>query len=317
MGFFSEQAVTPSPHHVDRPVRVAVWGIGNVYVRRLSNLLALQAEGDVVLVAAADSKPPQAESIDGMPVIHPSELEHVDFDYLVLMSEYRHAEMLADAVGLYGIACEKVITYKVLGIPGFTFLGYHLLRQSRISIISDGRWGANACKTLQMECRSPFNTTVFKKGDYLKLLANLDAYLAIEDLPLLGKRWDAAGRPYYAFLLGDIELRAFDTQSPEVALARWHDGRRKLNRDNLFVEMSTYDPERERAFNALDAYPNKICFVPYETTLEYSMQIRKVDYYGLFEASVELTSLQVESALTLNLVELLAGTTGTRRFGGC
>lgn len=294
-------------------VRIAVWGIGAIYREHINTLLAMRALGQIELVAAVDSTPPPVSSLDGIPVLAPDGLASVDFDFLLLMSKNNSEELLESADNL-GIPREKVRTYRLLSVPGMDFRSYKRLCESKLSIVSNNCWGDTISRTLQIDCHSPFKSCAFSEEGYLKLLDHLEDYLAIDDLACVDTRIDAQGNRYFSCLLGDVELRLLHEGDFETALGNWKAGRTEFNLDAAFVEFYTVNPNAERAFEALEHYSRRVCFVPYETQLPHSIQLPVFPSYGQFLNSVNEAVGDHGKAIALNLVDLLLGEGDPRRF---
>ena len=295
-------------------VKIALWGIGGMY-RQCANLLqGMQAAGGIELVAVADSRRFPFTRLDGMPVVAPDRLRGIEFDFLVLMNEKAASEMRAQAVGELGISAEKVLTYRILQVPGFDFPTYRRLRSAPPSIFSDTEWAARACETLQIECRSPFGQTSFKKADYLRLLADPRAYLERSEPVFREKRFNYDGGEYLLFDLADIEVRMMGATDPDEALASWSAGVARIDWDNVFVEMTTIDRRQEEEFNALEGFARKVCFVPYPTDLPHSIQLPLLPGMGLFDLCAVQSVSQNRNAVALDLLALLSGSGEARRF---
>lgn len=299
---------------MDGAVRIALWGMGEMYREHINLLLAMQTLGQIELVAVADSAQSPVAVLDGMPVIMPGELTSLDFDYLLLLNKNHVDELACDAEKLYRIPRTKIRTYRLLQVPGIDFRSYKRLCESRLSIVSNNCWGGFAYNTLQMECLSPFKNCTFGEHDYLKLLEHLEDYMAIDDVRYVDTRIDAGGNRCFSYELGDIELRLLHEDDPQRALDSWYRRRAKFNWDNILVELYTVNPETERAFEALNRYERRLCFVPYDSSLPHSVQLPVFQNYGLFSNSVNETVREHGKAIAFNLVDLLLGEGDPRRY---
>lgn len=302
------------PSSFQHPVRIALWGIGAIYREHINLLLAMQALGQIELVVTVDTTPPPVSQLDGMPVATPAELASFGFDYLLLMNKNHTDEMLSMAVGRYGIPREAIRTYRLLHVPGIDFRSYKRLCESRLSIVANNCWGGLAYHALQMECLSPFKNCFFSESDYIHVLENLEHYMAIDDVPFIEARYDKWNNRVFLYRLGDIELLLAHEEKCDVALDKWHKRRKRINWNSLFVEFFTSDRLIEERFESLEQYPQRVCFVPYESKMPHSVQIPVFPNKELFDFSVNETVLEGGKDIALNLINLLLGESDTRRY---
>ena len=303
-----DAGATPLPDSItEQPVRIALWGIGAMYRQHIDILLAMRAAGQVELVVAADNSLPPTTSIDGMPLVSPDELSEFEFDFLIVMNKYHSDEIFTEAMERCGIPREKLRTYELLMLPGLDLPKYKRLCNSNISIISDNCWGGIVCKTLQMKCCSPFKNVMFAGEDFLRIAADLPAYMAIDHPSYKGRRVPRRGLEYFAYELGDCELQLAHEYDPDIALEKWLRRRQYLNWDNLFGMMHTMNRQHEEAFNTLSGFKNKVCFVPYKTDLPSSMRLPVSKEHIMFADAVNDTAFGHDQTPTLDLVSLLLG----------
>ena len=246
-----------------RPVRLAVWGLGRVFRRRLEAVLRLRDTGQALLVAAVDSASQVPASVEGVPVVPPEALVGCDPDLVIVMSTPYLDEIVERAVAL-GVPRERLVGHDILDVPDLDLDDYVRLRRAVPSIVSNDGWGASACRTLQVPCRSPFCEVTVAEGDYLRMLLDLPRYLSVETPSYRGVRvaWD--GTAYHSCLLDDVEVRLLATRGFEEAWEAWRAGCSLVDWDNLLVEMSTCDPAAERAFHEAVGDARGICLVPFE-----------------------------------------------------
>ena len=272
---------------VQDPVRIALWGAGGVYRAYESELLEMQAKGEIQIVAVADSNVSAKKGPNGIPLVHPGELNELDFQYALIMSGNNLDEIKEQAFLDYHIDEDRLLTYGILKLPKFDFPRYHALRAACPSIVSNSFWGMAVFRALQMDIRSPFSGTRIREHDYLKMLNAFEEYSNERSLAFLGWRLDAYGRRYLAAVVGDINLRFFEPHTEESALKTWLAGCSILNKQYTIVQMSTLDPASERQFDELTGFRRKICFVPYKTEVASSMQVPLESSHHVYELSIE------------------------------
>ena len=174
------------------PVRVATWGLGRRFARFLPALVRMRAEGQVELVGATAAQLPPGAAVEGIPVLPREELVQQDFDLLLLM--VADAEPLVQEVAeRWGVPRAKVASSDLLRFPGLDLRRWLQLRQTPPSIVAADAWGARACQSLQIPCRSPFQGALVRDADFLRLAADLPGHLA-QPLELDYVRVDDAGR---------------------------------------------------------------------------------------------------------------------------
>lgn len=244
--------------------RIAIWGIGLIYNRHVNVLRYLEALGQIKVAALTAAEIPEVETIDGYQVIDRKDLKNLNADYLIVMNEKSYQDIVQEAIAC-GIKREQIIPYRVLDIPYINFEAYIGLKRSNISIISDNCWGGIVCHTLGIECLSPFKNMFVEEEDYIKLLRELKWYM---EQPLM---FDCFGKDrhkpvtYPIMTLGDIRIHCNHEKDPEAAIENWDRRRKKINYNNLFVEMYTERQDIIEKFLKLDEYKKKVCFVPFQS----------------------------------------------------
>ena len=262
-----------------KPFRVVFWGWGWAYLHCLNQILHMMESGQIEAVGVTGNRLPPFARMDGIPVIRPEEIPDTAPDYIIITEDLHEKEIYKEALET-GIPAEKLLSWKIFGIPYFDFCKYVKLKERKISVISNDCWGGFLSESLLMEHRSPFKNLFLKDWDYLKCLNSLKYYCS-EAVPVF-ERWQKGGErdeyaEYPVLRLDDIELYCNHDQDPDEAIARWMRRRIKVNYEDLFVEMRTELRESEEQFCALEQYPHKICFVPYESKQACSLQVVSAD----------------------------------------
>lgn len=281
--------------------KVIIWGIGVIYNRHVNVLKYLEALGQIKIIGLTATKIPEVKAIDGYQTIEKQDLKNLNVDYLIIMNDKDYQEIVQEAAAC-GIKREQIIPYRVLDIPCIDFEEYIDLKRSNISIISDNCWGGIVCHSLGIECLSPFKNLFVEEEDYIKLLGNLKWYM---DQPLI---FDCIGKDkhepitYPVMTLGDIRIHCNHEIKPESAIEKWNRRRKKINYDNLFVEMYTERQDIIDQFLRLDKYKKKVCFVAYQSDHPnlFSLDTKNID---LWEAVNE----NGQKGTVYHLVDLLNG----------
>ncbi|MCR5652727.1 MAG: DUF1919 domain-containing protein [Ruminococcus sp.] len=84
------------------------------------------------------------------------------------------------------------------------------------------------------DCESRFLTPTidlyFSASDFIKFVNNLDLYLAETPRVIMGSKFPIG-------VLGDIKLYFMHYDTPEEALAKWEERKKRINNDKIFVIM--------------------------------------------------------------------------------
>ena len=115
-----------------------------------------------------------------------------------------------------------------------------------------------------MEFFSPIINMWIDARDYITFLKNPRFYMELP-LEFVEMRTLQSGHIYPMARCGDIYLHLAHYKSFEEAVECWERRKKRINWDNIFVEMSTDDIMIANEFSELP-YERKICFVPFETT---------------------------------------------------
>ena len=173
------------------------------------------------------------------------------------------SKVTQDAIQL-NLSEEKILGDWIVCTPGFTLDKYRELQRSRLSIFSINCFGGLIYNTLGLPFHSPFINMALGKG-YLSFLRNPRVYMEEQ---LSFKENDPRGFP--VFTLGDMTI-FFNHYL--ISNENDFDRRRKrINWDNLFVEIFTEDKKVLQEFDALP-YDKKVCFVPFKSDLNSAWYI--------------------------------------------
>jgi uncharacterized protein (DUF1919 family) len=158
-----------------------------------------------------------------------------------------------------------------------------------------------------VECLSPFKNLWLESEDYLRVLGNLQHYMEC-DLIFLEYACDNHSKAHYPVMkLDDVKVYCNHDTDSEAAAEKWNRRRKKINYDNILIEMSTEDPDIMERFLALPQYEKKICFVPFETDKENAYQLYSYPGQSEFWEPVISNVLYGPNSIAYNLLNLLIG----------
>lgn len=292
--------------------KILIYGLGEQYNRNLNIIKYFEITGQIQTVGVTAKHTPDAVRLDGYTVIKYDQMWKTEFDFVVVMSEIYFNEIVDDLTGL-GISRRRILSYRVLQIPGLDFERYITFKDSNISIISNNCWGGTICHALGIECKSPFKNLFVREADYLKLLGRLRYYMRC-DITFLEYAFNTyLKRNYPVMLLDDIEVHCNHDTDPAEAAVNWNRRKIKINYDNLFIEMYTESRETMEAFLRIEGYKRKLCFVPFETDAENARQL--TPYFGqkYFWETVNSNAGNGPNSIVYNSLNLLLGIDADRQ----
>lgn len=287
--------------------RLVLWGIGKVY-HSMINLLRFYANaGQIEIVGITAQDQPPFKMLDGYPLMRTEEIQMVDYDYLVIMSNEFFAEIVNIAVSKVHVPREKIVSYHLLEIPYFDFQQYDLIRKQKISIVSNNCWGGVLYNTLNMECISPFKNVSFNSNDYLKILDNLEHYLSLDPVWTGKMQMDANQNKEVPLLdLDDVTIKCNHAPDADTAIQDWKRRRDKFNWDNILVEMYAEDPVTEKRFGEVSGrYKKRICFVPYKTEENYSVTLPLMHDQKKFYEAVNSNARVEKNAVVYHILKIV------------
>lgn len=225
---------------------------------------------EVVCVATGD---PKWKVADGWPMTDIQSALLYQWDFLIYAGEKEAFMEISKLLCQANIVTfDKIIPIDVFGIPHFDFKDYVRLSENRISIVSNHCWGGFTYHYLHMQFTSPFINMFVKEEDYLKLLENFEYYMGLEVEYAGEERTSAINRVYPVGKLRDVKLHFEHYPTFEEAKQKWEERKKRLNMDNLFIQMATESKECAKRFDLLP-YPNKIVFVPKPFGLESEISV--------------------------------------------
>jgi uncharacterized protein (DUF1919 family) len=294
--------------------RIIVYGIGEQYNKNLNILkyYELTSQFDVVGVTAKWT--PDSLNLDGYRVIKLDELQSYEYDFIIIMSDIYFREIVNELVNI-GIERTKIINYRVLQIHNLDFDKYINLKKSNLSIISNNCWGGVAYHTLGLECLSPFKNLSVEDEDYIRLLKNLKYYMKC-DMKFMKYAYNVnSKKDYPVMLLDDIKIHCNHDLYPDEAVEKWIRRRDKINYNNILVEMYTEKENVMQEFLEISEFNKKICFVPFETSLENTYQLYLYPGQTKFWETVNSNAGNGSNCLVYNLFNLITGMESRRNIG--
>ena len=116
-------------------LRVLLWGMGKEYNTNINSIKYFET----------------TNQFEGYRVYNDTELNLIDYDYIIVMSEKYFKDIQHNLI-TRKVDKKKIISYKVLLLPGVKFEHYIRLFQNCPTIISNNCWGGIVYNTLGMEC---------------------------------------------------------------------------------------------------------------------------------------------------------------------
>jgi len=148
----------------------------------------------------------------------------------------------------------------------FVFFDRIIYRKNDFVIVSNNCWGAEVYKRLGLEYNTPFVGLFIYGEDYVKLLKNIDYYLALELSFVNYSKWTDLQINYPIGMLDDIEVHFMHYKSSLEAKTKWE---RRIKRMNIIkdknkwffkiCERDNIDIDLIKKFHHLP-YKNKISF---------------------------------------------------------
>ena len=288
-------------------VRVLVWGTSWNFYASFSPLLLMRELGQVELVAITGATIPNVATIDGIPVMPREDAVLLDYDLVMVMSVQNYKGILADVVSNWNVPRHKVVSCELLRVAHLDLRSWIKLRDSRVSIISNGCWGGFMYNLLQLECLSPFRNLFVVQPDYLRLLGNLRHYVVDCEPEFSEYRYDFRDTYYPVLKLDDMPIHFNHATTPEEAIVEWNKRKGRINWDNLFVMLFTLSPELAQEFEGLTQFDKRICLVPFETDLPHCMRIPLIENDTWFFDAVNGTARKDGRNFCFDPVKLLLG----------
>lgn len=290
--------------------KILLYGLGKEYNRNLNAIKYFELKNEIEVVGVISSYNYSFQELDGYTVLKNEELTQIKYDYIVIMNE-RHYKEIYSLLVERGVRESDILSYRMFQIPNVNISDYVSLKDSRISIISNNCWGGLVYHSLALECLSPFKNLFLEDDDYIKLLNNLEEYCK---KPLVFERYEEEihdKQIYPVMKLGDIFVHCNHSRNEQEAIRDWERRVKKINFDNLFVEMYTEDNNIASEFAKL-SYEKKIVFVPFEPENTFCCQLQLQEEQKEFWEVVNSNATYGKVSYAYNLIELLLGKSFSR-----
>lgn len=255
-----------------RMYKVLLWGAGLIYNKNLNIIKLYEKTGELKIVGIIDACLSEDIFLDGYRVYKPTKICSIEYDYLMIMNQRCFRDIIEETAQL-GVQKSKIVSYRMLEVPNLNLKNYFSLKNKNISIISNNCWGGILYKALGLECLSPFKNLFLEDADYLRLLSNLEKYME-KPLEFAYYAIDLHSKEKYPVMrVDDVFIHFNHEKEIESAIENWERRKKKINYNELFVEMYTEDKEVAIKFSQLDQYEKKVCFVSFETDIECCMKL--------------------------------------------
>ena len=205
--------------------------------------------------------------INKLNTIDKSEIAALDYDLILVTGhDVDIAPILAEADEL-GLDANKIVLDRTVCVPGFTPARYKELRNSKLSILSDGWWAGIAYHRFGLPELSPTVGMYTSEENFINFLPEARWHLK-KDLHFERTEYNADfGINFPVFWLDGTQWFMNSFSNDADALEAWNSRKDKINWDNVLVTMHTSSRAVLERFDCLP-YPKKACFVPFETELE-------------------------------------------------
>lgn len=224
--------------------RIAVWGIGNNFWANYERIKKWNNSNSIEIALFIDKKG-TPETIDGIPVIRPSEYisSGLDFDY-VLVASSDWDSVLADAEEI-GIKRDKLIHPRILNASTIRLDKYLKLRENPPCIVTDNCVGGVLLHYLDLPFNTPFiNVRVgCDRDDFWNLLENLGLYMnrtpSKQPVNKQLRQYEWEGFEYRSefpkLWYDNILIHGFHYHSVVEMLEKWEIRRQRYSVDNTLV----------------------------------------------------------------------------------
>lgn len=162
---------------------------------------------------------------------------------------------------------EKLLGDWIVCIPGFTLEKYRKLQRSRLSIFSRNCFAGVISNALGLPFRSPTVNLTISDEDFIRFMRAPRVYME-EELIFSSKKFNAYdGHDIATFICGNIPVVMNHYPNFDLAKQAWERRKTRINWYNLFVTMTTNNPDVLQKFDELP-FGKKICFVPFKSDLD-------------------------------------------------
>lgn len=246
--------------------KVILWGNRQDYdfYRRAFDVEQLKSNMQITAIVLNEGD--LTRYIDGIEVIAIEELLVRAYDYLIDMNR-TDSRTIRRILELLHIPLEKVIPARAFALPFFDLGRYIEVRESRVSILSNHCWGGYTYHSLGLQFLSPFVNLFLDADSYIKLLGDFEYYMSLPFHHIRDEYEVNLKRNYPVAGLEDVTIHFNHYTDYDDAVAIWNKRKRRMNQDNLLVEMTISHPEDIEKFAALP-FEHKIGFTMIPCSVE-------------------------------------------------
>lgn len=286
-------------------VRLIIWGLGREYYKALSTIRYLEMTNQIEVVGVV-SRDDCYSTVDGYTCYKVYQIKELAFDYILVATGKKVYREINSQIVERGIDSEKILNISVCLLPNFDFEKYLLIKENKMSIVSNNCWGGLTSHMLQLEFLSPFVNLAIEDQYYIKLLSNFKNYMEKELIFIRWEYYERLKHEYPIFRIGDVEIRFLHYHTVEDAKMSWERRKCRINYNNLFVMMYTTSEDISQQFDALP-FRNKVCFVPFYSSnkstycLDIADKLPEVPFWEIVNSSA------MGIYKTYNVLSLLCG----------
>ena len=204
---------------------------------------------------------------EGYPFVSKSQILKTEFDFIIAMGKGKVLRSIYEEMQAFGIPKSKLFTYKALVHSEFYPDKYESVKKNTPTIFSNNCWGGMTYNDLGLEFESPLINLAIGDRDYIKFLSNPQFYLEQELVQVDTGFENVHEFEYPICQCGDIKINFIHYENFRNAQNSWNRRKKRINWDNLLVEMYTENKEIADSFSKL-SYKKKICFVSFKTEKE-------------------------------------------------
>lgn len=297
--------------------KICIWGLGKIYNRLVNTLKFFEYVNAFEIVALTAKEIPAYKYLDGWRIVNKSDLNTIDIDYIIVMNNLNFDNIIDDIKKFTLLKRRNILSFRVLEIPNLNFDTYIRLKESHLSIISNNCWGGIVYRTLGFECLSPFKNLSIGDKDYIKLLRRLRYYLNC--IPhFVEMNIDINNKKEYpVLLLDDVKIHCRHSSDASEAISDWLRRSKKINWENILIEIYTENDQIEKQFLDLD-FKKKICFVshPSQDNDVYELKNARegVPFWKIVNGCA---AYEGSEGAVYNLIELLSRSEKVLRLESC
>ena len=239
-----------------------IWGTGNVFLKHANLIKYHEMLGHFEVLGITSQAFPYSEW-GGWNFFTPEERKSLEYDFVIVMAKGQIEREIIEEAHECGIPYERIFTYRILEQGCLDIDRLIKIRKTPLTIFSNTCWGGLTYHSLDMEFFSPLINMWMHESEFITFL-NSPKYYIGQQLEFYEMRTTDSGTCWPIAKCGDLKLYFNHYKTFDEAEQSWEERKRKINWDNLFVEMCTEDRTVAEDFLKLP-YEKKVCFVPFRT----------------------------------------------------